>query len=711
MSSRSMRAWPDGANEDWSSVYEVAPLTGYAESSLSASIDPISFSIPAEGATSSPAADLPVGRLGADLPIGRPGEGTEAWPLPATAWTSPCRCCTCAAEALVYGAEDFVTTGGKWGASAVLGTPGGIVTWSIVGTGLTNQTGQAFFTGSTVDTLSLRADFRNQIAYAFNAWSQVANIQFQEVSDGGGNFGVGTAGHIRIGAGFIDGAVGSNVLARAFFPGAGTAGANATHGDVIFDSGNTWSTQLLFLTAVHEIGHSLGLNHENTNLAIMNPIINLALAGLQTDDINGIRAIYGNQPGTGDGAGNSTTSAVTLNVGSWQGAYSLNFTGDHDWFRTNLVAGQTYLFEHRGAGTSHGTLSDPRMSLYNSSGDWIVENDDAGTGFNSAILRTAAYTGAHYVDAYSFLNNATGSFTVSAQRLIYGGADFDNNGLDDVVWQDYSNGLTGAYFNGIGGFPQFWAALGTVSSDYHVHGFGDFNGDGRSDVLWRSTENNSTGYYASNGAGGFTWSGFGAVAANYSLVGTSDFNNDGLADVLWRNFQTGDTGFYRNSALGFTWAGLGVIGADFQVVGLGDYSGDGLDDVLWHNSANGGLGYYQMNQTGGASWVGIGITSNSIIGTGDFDGNGSSDVLYRNTSTGEVGYYQLIAGLHGGTVSFGVTPSNFQVVGTGDYNGNGVDDIMWRDLSTGVTGYYSNSFGGGVSWVYYSTTASNWDLL
>ena len=101
---------------------------------------------------------------------------------------------------------DAYLSGGKWGPSGAVGTSGGTVTWSITGAGLTYQPGNystfPFFTGSSV-TLSnfLPADYVTQISNAFAAWSAVSNINFVQVADGGGNFGVGTTANIRIGGG------------------------------------------------------------------------------------------------------------------------------------------------------------------------------------------------------------------------------------------------------------------------------------------------------------------------------------------------------------------------------------------------------------------------------------------------------------------------------------------------------------------------------
>ena len=51
----------------------------------------------------------------------------------------------------------------------------------------------------------------------------------------------------------------------------------------------------------------------------------------------------------------NTNGSVAFN-GSSTG--SIDFTGDRDWFATDLTAGQTYVFMHQGSPTDHGTLTD-----------------------------------------------------------------------------------------------------------------------------------------------------------------------------------------------------------------------------------------------------------------------------------------------------------------------------------------------------------------
>jgi hypothetical protein len=195
-----------------------------------------------------------------------------------------------------FGSEnsaDYVLTSTKWGSSG-LGTPGGTVTYSFMGSGISFS---AEGYGNSIAITSLpgfEACFFTDIQMAFAAWQAVSNIQFVQVTDSGAAFNApGATGDIRIGAHAFDGP--SNTLAHAYFP---PPNGYSAAGDLHFDSAENWKCNTtgidIGIVALHEIGHSLGLNHENTAaVAVMDPYYNPNLTGLQPDDRNGITAIYG----------------------------------------------------------------------------------------------------------------------------------------------------------------------------------------------------------------------------------------------------------------------------------------------------------------------------------------------------------------------------------------------------------------------------------
>jgi len=186
---------------------------------------------------------------------------------------------------------------------------------------------------------------RTAVEAALAHWAAAAPIHFTEVEDSGLPWDDPAAFVPDIRIGWFTGDHGDGndfdgedgIIAHAFYP--PPNGATAA-GDVHFDDAETWSDSpgdgVFNITevATHEIGHALGLAHELEAPSVMQPYYTGEFVGLYPDDIDGIRALYGQ--GSGSVASGPFPGPFDQS-GDWRVgtsellAYALAYVNDEPW--------------------------------------------------------------------------------------------------------------------------------------------------------------------------------------------------------------------------------------------------------------------------------------------------------------------------------------------------------------------------------------------
>ena len=148
-----------------------------------------------------------------------------------------------------------------------------------------------YYVGDAPATVE-QAVFEDTIEEALNVWAEVADIEFTQTSV------PGLPDSLDITSAYIDGNGGT--LAFAYLP--DDVNQQAIAGDVVFDISESWEVgneqgseafDLLYV-AVHELGHALGLEHNDVPGSVMNEAVspNEAFSGLSDFDEQAIQTLY-----------------------------------------------------------------------------------------------------------------------------------------------------------------------------------------------------------------------------------------------------------------------------------------------------------------------------------------------------------------------------------------------------------------------------------
>jgi FG-GAP-like repeat len=124
-------------------------------------------------------------------------------------------------------------------------------------------------------------------------------------------------------------------------------------------------------------------------------------------------------------------------------------------------------------------------------------------------------------------------------------ADFNGDGVPDLVWQnDTTRQATVWYMGGASGATmQNWNYLSvTGAPGWHIAAAADFNGDGVPDLVWQNDTNRQVVVWYMGSSGGATMQSWNYLSVlgtlGWHITGAADFNLDGVPDLVLQNDST-----------------------------------------------------------------------------------------------------------------------------------------------------------------------------
>jgi hypothetical protein len=398
-------------------------------------------------------------------------------------------------------------------------------------------------------------------------------------------------------------------------------------------------------------------------------------------------------------------------VAAYEGLVVADF--DNDGIKDVAELGALYKQVSLFSGTGKGGFRGAPLLTYGS--DPVASHTallTGGTytnsGFSSPLV---AYTGGNSTQLLTLLADGKGNFTqipafptvpTNEQFIEPVHADFNGDGLEDLVYADTTGGVWVSLSKGDGtfatpvsiGFPPLGCVVGNGAA-------GDVNGDGKVDLVIAyggdaacgSGAGGPSGYFVAlgNGDGTFAKPTFVPVGTELYGVTLGDFNGDGLLDLAINDQPlVSGVGFQISVALGKgdgTFTAPNIVLPNYVVddVAVADINNDGKDDLVLTASSIVGSG---TSTAGIITITGNGdgtFNSPSMIATGtffnglqtvDMNNDGNIDIVATlfGTAAQPVNYYGMVTLLGYGNGQFAAPYNSLEGYATRPIVGHFVND-------------------------------------
>jgi RHS repeat-associated protein len=175
---------------------------------------------------------------------------------------------------------------------------------------------------------------------------------------------------------------------------------------------------------------------------------------------------------------------------------------------------------------------------------------------------------------------------------LVGAADFNHDGIDDLVWFNPTSNTPVVYFMAkVGAKYRYTGAqtLQTPGTGFMLEGVGDFNRDGNPDLVWQS--------------------------------------NSGETLVIWHMSYDG-TKLVHGGVVSNTSGQTQLVAAGFRVNSVGDANKDGIPDLYFVNEASGSVVIWYMGGPEGLTYL-SGAPTSSPVTANTFRLGKASDSIHK----------------------------------------------------------------------------------
>jgi hypothetical protein len=250
-------------------------------------------------------------------------------------------------------------------------------------------------------------------------------------------------------------------------------------------------------------------------------------------------------------------------------------------------------------------------------------------------------------------NISAGSSGVTISCCVVASADFNEDGVPDLVWQSPTTGAAQIwYMGGSGGATITGSATISSGNSWHIVGAADFNADGHPDLVWQNPTSPNAGaaqIWYMGGTNGATFLSAADVssgnswrivtAAKYPITISGSASN---AYLVWEDPVAGAVQFWYESTSQSSPQLLSAVtvsaSTPWRVVADADFNGDGIPDAVWQNPSTGAVEIWLMGGSQGATYMSTAQVTEAntwhVVAAADFNGNGIADLLWENTSNG-----------------------------------------------------------------------------